>query len=108
MYSIGGWIASAGSCSKGLRSDPSDADGIRRANGLEVKSVNEMKPTLISPSTPSTRARNATGSPPDSAATSSVQVARIRIHSSSEPSCAPHTAATRYRSGSAEFELLAT
>ncbi len=32
----------------------------------------------------------------------------MKIHSSSEPSCAPHTAAMRYTSGSAEFAFDAT
>ena len=67
-----------------------------------------MKQKAIRPSTPSTRARNAGGRLEEPAATASVQLDSIRIQSSSEPSWAPHTAATRYRSGSAEFELVAT
>ncbi len=54
-----------------------------------------MKPALTKPSTPSTRLRNCVGSARLKAATASVQIASTSIHSSSEPSCAPHTAATR-------------
>ena len=92
----------------GLRSAPSAAAGSSRVNGLDVSSVKLEKPTPTRPSTPSTRARNAFGRLFENAATSSAQVARISIHSSSEPSCAPHTAATRYISGSSVLELVAT
>ncbi len=56
MYSIGGWITMPGSCSSGFRSLPSAGGGNMRSNGLEVSSVNSMKPQLIRPITPSTRA----------------------------------------------------
>ena len=53
-----------------------------------------MKPALMSPITPSTRLEKVNGSPRLKAATARLQIDRIRIHSSSEPSCAPHRAAT--------------
>src|ERR1022692_212175 len=79
-----------------------------RTNGLEVHSVNNMKPQLTSPITPSTRLAKVSGSWRLNAATAALQIDRIKIHSNSEPSCAPHTAATRYNSGSCELELRAT
>ena len=71
------------------------AGGSRRRNGLEVASVKVRKPVLMSPSTPRTRAMNVSGSERLSAATANDQVVSTRIHSINEPSCAPHTAATR-------------
>ena len=64
-------------------------------NGFEVHKVNSMKPPLIRPITPSTRLEKVAGSWRLKAATATLQIDRIKIHSSSEPSCAPHTAATR-------------
>ena len=48
-------MASAGSCSTGLRSRPSAGAGRMRSNGFEVDSVNSRKPKLTMPSTPMTR-----------------------------------------------------
>ena len=61
MYSIGGWITIPGSCSRGLRSRPSSAPGMRRSNGFDVSSMKRRKPTLTSPITPSTRATISSG-----------------------------------------------
>ena len=82
-----------GSCSNGLRSLPSTGGGKIRSKGFEVNSVNSSMPTLTSPSMPSTRAAKASGNPRLAEATASVQPARISIHSSSDPSWPPQTAA---------------
>ena len=66
--------------------------------------MNNRKPALTKPSTPSTRERTDMGNEPLVAATATVQIAWIRIHNTSEPSCAPQTAATRYINGSSVFE----
>ena len=47
---------------------------------------------LTTPITPSTRAITSSGSAREKRATAPVHSARISTHSSSEPSCAPHTA----------------
>ncbi len=57
--------------------------------------VNSRKPKLTAPSTPITRAVNASGSSRLNAATARVHAARISAHSSSEPSWEPHTADRR-------------
>ena len=56
--------------------------------------MNSMKPALMRPITPSTRLEKVSGSWRLNAATATLQIDRIRIHSSSEPSCAPQSAAT--------------
>ena len=81
-----------GSCSSGLRSRPSPAAGSRRSNGLLVKIRKARKPTATMPITPSTRATTGIGNDFENRATAAVHSARISAHSSSEPSCAPHTA----------------
>ncbi len=81
-----------GSCSSGFRSWPSAAAGSRRTKGLEVNSRKARKPTLISPITASTRATTSVGSWREQIATAAVHSASTSAHSSSEPSCAPHTA----------------
>ena len=53
-----------------------------------------MKPALMRPITPSTRLEKLEGSWRLNAATATLQIDRIKIHSSSEPSCAPQSAAT--------------
>ena len=78
-----------------MRLAPFGAAGISRVNGFEVHNVNSTKPVLTNPSTPSTRAANAGGSPRLNAATARFHTDRIRIHSRSDPSCAPQTAVTR-------------
>lgn len=92
MYSIGGWMIRPGSCSSGLRSRPCSTAGSRRANGLLVKMRNARKPTLTMPITASTRAITGAGSACENRATAPVHNASTSAHSSSEPSCAPHTA----------------
>ncbi|MCW0416647.1 hypothetical protein NB689_002401 [Xanthomonas sacchari] len=84
-----------GSCSTGLSSLPSRGIGDSRTNGLEVNRTKARKPLEISPSTPSTRAANASGKCLPLRASATVHRLRMAIHSSSEPSCAPHTAASR-------------
>ena len=66
------------------------------------------KPTLIRPSTPSTRATMSSGKWRLNTLTATVHDASISTHSNNEPSCPPHTAAMRYSSGSAELEFDAT
>jgi len=78
----------------GIRSAPSAAAGINRKKGFEVHRVNSMKPLLISPITPSTRLEKLCGSWRLKAATATLQMERISIHNSSDPSCAPQSAAT--------------
>ena len=95
MYSIGGWKVMPGSCSTGFRSAPSPGIGNSRPNGSDVKMMKARKPTAISPITAITREANTSGSFWLNAASATVHILRIRIHSSSEPSCAPHTAAMR-------------
>jgi len=74
---------------------PSGAAGIKRRKGFEVMSVNSRKPKLTAPSTPSTRAAKRRGRWLEPMVTASVQQASRKIQSSSEPSCAPQSAATR-------------
>src|SRR3981081_3602158 len=105
---MGGWIASAKSCKTGFKSAPSDAAGIKRMNGFDVHNVNNMKPPLIRPITPSTRLEKLKGSCRLKAATATLQIDKIKIPSMSEPACAPHRPATLQNSGSIEFELRAT
>ena len=96
-----------GSCSSGLRSRPSAGTGNIRSNGLDVKSVNRMKPQLTSPMMPSTRASIGSSSCFENIDTASVHNDRISAHSRMEPSWLPHTAVMRYINGSAEFECCA-
>ena len=51
--------------------------------------------TLIPPMTASTRERKAKVMPALKRPTATIQTVRIRLQRSSEPSCAPHTAAIR-------------
>ena len=57
--------------------------------------MNDRKPIATTPSTPSTRAANVSGMLRLNAATAIDQVDNASAHSSSEPSCAPHTAVKR-------------
>ena len=57
--------------------------------------MNSANPALMSPSTPSTRLWTVCGSTRLKAATAMVHNARIKSHNSSDPSCAPQTAAIR-------------
>ncbi len=109
MYSSGGWKISPGSCSSGFRSRPSTGKaGSVRANGLEVNRMNARKPAQTIPITASTRATISAGTGRLNTATARVQPLISSTHSSSEPSCAPQVAATRYHTGSCVFELPAT
>src|ERR1700734_494625 len=87
-------MANANASSTGFKAAPSGAAGIRRRKGLEVHNVNNMNPPLTSPMTPRTRLEKLKGSWRLKAATATLQIDRINIHRSSEPSCAPHKAAT--------------
>ena len=60
-----------------------------------MASVNSRKPKLTNPSTPMTRLAKLAGRLRLAIATASVHAARIQAHNSSEPSCAPQSAATR-------------
>ncbi|SLX09881.1 Uncharacterised protein [Klebsiella pneumoniae] len=82
--------------------------GRPRLNGLEVKRINSRKPKAIIPITASTRATASSGIRRLKRATAKVQTLSSRTHSSSEPSCAPQVAATRYHTGSALLEFSAT
>ena len=97
-----------GSCSSGFRSLPSSGTGTRRSNGLDVVSMNRMKPMLTRPMMPSTRATKGCGRRRLHCATASIHTLSIASHSSSEPSWPPQTPAMRYQIGSALLELLAT
>jgi hypothetical protein len=70
--------------------------------------MNSRNPTATSPITPSTRATISSGRWRLIAATAKVQPPSISTHSSIEPSCEPHDAASLYCTGSCEFELVAT
>jgi hypothetical protein len=80
-----------GSCSSGFRSRPSTAAGISRSKGFEVVRMNSRKPTLISPITAITRARNTSGRLREKKVTAADQPASTTAHSRMEPSCPPHT-----------------
>ncbi|MNE23089.1 hypothetical protein D3C80_1163300 [compost metagenome] len=98
-----------GSCNSGLRSRPSTGKyGRVRVKGSEVNSTKAVKPTEMSPSTPSTRATASSGRRRLNRATAAVQPPRVSTQSSREPSWAPHTAEMRYCSGSRLLELVAT
>jgi hypothetical protein len=70
--------------------------------------MNSRNPTLTRPITPSTRATISRGRWRLKSVTPKVHTESIRIHSSIDPSCPPHTPAILYCSGSAELELEAT
>jgi hypothetical protein len=57
--------------------------------------MNDWKPTLTKPSTPSTREEKVCGRLRLKNATAIDQLDSASAHSSSEPSCAPHTAVKR-------------
>ncbi len=84
-----------GSCNSGFRSRPSRAAGISRSNGLETVNMNKRNPTLTRPITPKIRARIASGRWVERNETATIQMLRINIQSSNEPSCAPQMAARR-------------
>ena len=98
-----------GSCSSGFRSRPSAAAGkqplerIRRQQHEQQEADADRAPSRRSraPAICSGRWRLNT-------ATATVHTVSISTHSSSEPSCEPQVAASRYCSGSCEFELVAT
>ena len=97
-----------GSCKRGLRSLPSKAAGKRRSNGFDVNSMNNKKPTLITPITPNTLATMSSGKWRLNTLTATDHDASINIHKSNEPSCEPQVAANRYCIGKLELELVAT
>ena len=70
--------------------------------------MNNRKPILTSPITPSTLATNASGKLRLKILTANVQMLRIIAHNNNEPSCPPQTAEIRYLSGNAELEFCAT
>ena len=70
--------------------------------------MNSRNPKAIIPITASTRATASSGIRRLKMATAKVQTLSSRTHSSSEPSCAPQVAATRYHTGSALLEFSAT
>ncbi len=96
------------SCSSGFRSPPSAGAGNSRSNGFDVSRINSMKPTATKPITASTRATMSSGKDLLNAATALDQMPRINDQSSSEPSCAPQTAANLKGTGNAVLELFAT
>ena len=82
-----------GSCNSGFEVR---APGPPAAAGFEtdslVNSSRARKPSETMPSTPSTRATTSCGSRREKTRPTAVHSASISSHSSSEPSCAPHTA----------------
>ncbi len=70
--------------------------------------MNNRKPTLTMPMTLITRANTTCGTLRLNTVTAPVQIASTSAHSSSDPSCAPHTPAMRYTSGRAVLEFCAT
>src|SRR6187549_849285 len=97
-----------GSCNNGFRSRPSIAAGSKRSKGFEVNNIKLKNPTLINPSTPSTRAMMSSGRWRLNTLTAIVHSDSINTHNNKEPSCPPHTPATRYCRGSAKLEFDAT
>ena len=85
-YSMGGWKASPGSWSRGLRPWPSAAAGIIRSKGFDVNRMNKRKPMEISPCTPSARARKVDGRWRPKAATEAPKSVRMNTHRTMEPS----------------------
>jgi len=71
------------------------AGGNRRRNGLDANSRKSSSPVLMAPITPSTRATTGNGSCRLNNDTASDHSASIVVHSNIDPSCPPHTAATR-------------
>ena len=97
------------SCNKGLRSAPcSAASGNKRAKGLLVNKVKEIKPTPIMPMTANTLACIVNGKLLLNRLTAIVHKPKINTHSSNEPSCPPHTALILYCIGKAVLEFCAT
>ena len=96
------------SCSKGFKSRPSAAAGIRRSNGLEVSNVNAMNTAVMLANTTSTRVTKTSGNCLENNATAALQPVNINTHNNNEPSCEPHVADTRYCIGNNELELVAT
>ena len=70
--------------------------------------MNSRKPTATSPMTPMTRAIITSGMLRLKSVTAPVQTDNVSAHSSSEPSCPPHTAENRYCVGNWVFEFCAT
>src|SRR5215471_2523774 len=83
MYSIGGCATIAGSCSRGFKSLPSGGTGNRRANGLEVNSMNSRKPVLTIAITDNTRATISSGRWLLNKVTATIQTVSMKVQSSS-------------------------
>ena len=102
---MGGCTTIPGSCKRGLRSLPSKAAGNIRSNGLDVNSINNKNPTLITPITPRTLATMSSGKCRLNTLTATDQEASINIHNNNDPSCEPQVAANLYSTGNLELEF---
>ncbi len=91
---MGGWIASAGSCSSGLSEAPCTGAGSRRVKALEVNTVKARNRAFSPPCTATADVLSPNGRPRPSASTAPKAV-MTRHHSSSEPSWLPQAPATR-------------
>ena len=91
---MGGWIASAGSCSSGLSEAPCTGAGSSREQALDVNTVKPRNRAFSPPCTATVEAFSPNGRPRPSASTAPNAVI-TRHHSSSEPSWLPHAPATR-------------
>ena len=74
------------SCNKGLRSAPFEGGGICLMKGLEVNKQNKRNPKLIIPANINVHATNFLGREELKKANATIQIDKIIIHNSKEPS----------------------
>ena len=96
------------SCNRGFKSAPLVGGGICLIKGFDVNIQNRMKPKLIIPANIKVHATNFLGREELKSANATIQIDKIIIHNSSEPSCAPQTADNLYWRGSKVFEFMET
>ena len=74
------------SCNRGFKSAPLVGGGICLIKGFDVNIQNKMKPKLIIPANIKVQATNFLGREELKSANATIQIDRIIIHNSSEPS----------------------
>src|SRR3954453_3121640 len=112
-YSIGGWIAMAGYCRRGLRPLPSGTATISLSvasiwKGLAMKLLRTRKNVWMAPITPRTHGMKSRWRRRLVKATTAAEVERRQLQKRREPSCPPHHAANLYRIGMVLLEWAAT
>ena len=90
---MGGWAASAGSCSSGLSDWPWTGAGSSRLKGLEVNTAKARNRVVSAPCAAVAEVRSRNGRPRPSASTAP-KPAMTRHHRTSEPSWLPQAPAT--------------